>query len=212
LTQNADATVQKLSAIHPDMSAGELVRLKLCDHPIFSKPSWTIQLGTQLSILSENDQSELTNTLPNFGIAADISFNKYVGNVRFSQSLGFSQYAQSNGKYINGRYLNTNQRLNTVQFTSTVGYDWKRLNVYGGFMFSRLLSGMEENQTKVTNVYTVNSIQLGLTGGIDAKVKQFNNGSSLSLGAQYQWIPKLESSNVTFENIQGVRFQTKFSF
>jgi hypothetical protein len=34
----------------------------------------------------------------------------------------------------------------------------------------------------------------------------------LSAGAQYQWIPTIESSNVTFENIQGIKIQAKISF
>lgn len=174
---------------------------------------WALQVGTQLSILEETDQSRLTTTLPKFGMAADLSFRHRTGPVQLIHALGMSQYSQGSGKYVNGRYRNTEQRLNTLQWSSAAGYNYRRFTVYGGVLFSRVLNGLEQNQSKVTKVYEFSSIQLGATGGIDMRILSFpHSGKAISVGIQYQWIPSPEGKSQSFENIQGIRLQGKFSF
>ena len=174
---------------------------------------WTFQIGTQLSVLQETDQSRLTSVFPKLGMAADLSFRHRVGPVQLIHALGVSQYSQDAGKYVNGRYRNTEQRINTMQWSSSAGYTYRRLTVYGGVLFSKMLNGLEQNQSKVTKVYNFNSIQLGATGGIDIRIVSFGqSGKHISVGGQYQWIPNLSGKNQSFENIHGIRFQAKFSF
>lgn len=174
---------------------------------------WTIQIGTQLSILQEMNQSNFTSTLPKFGVAADLSFRHRVKSVQLIHALGISQYSQDAGKYINGRYATTQQHINTLQLSSSIGYSYRRLTVYGGLLFSKVLNGLESNQSKVTKVYSFRTIELGATAGIDFKIISFPvSGKHISVGAQYQWIPNLSGPSQSFENLHGIRFQTKFSF
>lgn len=212
---NQSVDVEPLSnlvAIEPSFIVPELNRLGNVPSTHFLHPTWTVQLGSQWSFIGENNRSAFSSAMPKLGLAMDVSYSRSLGNWRFTQSAGFSQYAQNNGRYVNGRYLNTNQRLNTFQLSSSVGYELNRFHVFGGIMVARLLGGLEENKSQVTNVYTVSELRMGITGGLDYRIKDFKNGMMLSAGAQYQWIPKLESSNVVFENIQGLKLQTKISF
>jgi hypothetical protein len=174
---------------------------------------WTVQVGTQLSILQERNQSLLTSTLPKFGLAADLSYRHRLGSVQFIHAIGMSQYSQAAGKYINGRYATTNQRINAFQFSSSIGYNYKRFTVYGGILVSKALNGLEVNNTAITQVYNVDQLQVGFTSGVDFRIASFpNSGKHISIGTQYQWLPSYSGSKASFENIQGLRFQTKFSF
>lgn len=174
---------------------------------------WTVQVGAQLSILQERDQALLTSTLPRFGLAADMSYRHKVGPFQLIHSIGVSQYSQSSGKYVNGRHLITNQQVNAAQFHSTVGYTYKRFTVYGGFLVSKMLNGLEQNDNTVTKVYDFGRLQAGLTAGVDVRLLTFpRSGNQISFGSQYQWIPSAGGAKSSFENIQGLRFQTKFSF
>lgn len=174
---------------------------------------WTAQVGAQLSILHERDQALLTSTLPRFGLAADMSYRHKVGPFQLIHSIGVSQYSQSSGKYVNGRHLITNQQVNAAQFHSSVGYTYKRFTIYGGLLVSKMLNGLEQNENTVTKVYDFGRLQAGLTAGIDVRILTFpRSGNQLSFGSQYQWIPSAGGAKSSFENIQGLRFQTKFSF
>lgn len=174
---------------------------------------WTAQVGAQLSILQERNQELLTSTLPRFGLAADLSYRHKVGPFQLIHSLGVSQYSQAAGKYVNGRHLITNQQVNAAQLHSTVGYTYKRFTLYGGLLVSKMLNGLEQNDNTVTKVYDFGRLQAGLTAGIDVRILTFpRSGNQLSFGSQYQWIPSSGGSKSSFENIQGLRFQTKFSF
>ena len=174
---------------------------------------WTVQVGAQLSILQERNQALLTSTFPKLGLAADLSYRHRLGPVQFIHAIGMSQYSQSAGKYINGRYATTNQRVNALQFSSSIGYNYKRFTVYGGVLVSKALNGLEVNNTAITQVYNFDQIQVGFTSGIDFRIASFpNSGKHISIGSQYQWLPSYSGSKASFENIQGIRFQTKFSF
>lgn len=174
---------------------------------------WTVQVGTQLSILQERNQALLTSTFPKLGLAADLSYRHRLGSVQFIHAIGMSQYSQEAGKYINGRYATTNQRINTLQFSSSVGYTYKRFTVYGGILVSKALNGLEVNNVAITQVYNFDQVQMGFTSGIDFRIASFpNSGKHISIGSQYQWLPSYSGSKASFENIQGIRFQTKFSF
>lgn len=174
---------------------------------------WTVQVGTQLSILEERNQALLTSTFPKLGLAADLSYRHRLGSVQFIHAIGMSQYSQSAGKYINGRYATTNQRINALQFSSSIGYNYKRFTIYGGVLVSKALNGLEINNAAITQVYNFDQIQVGFTSGIDFRIASFpNSGKHISIGSQYQWLPSYSGSKASFENIQGIRFQTKFSF
>lgn len=174
---------------------------------------WTVQVGTQLSILEERNQALLTSTFPKLGLAADLSYRHRLGSVQFIHAIGMSQYSQAAGKYINGRYATTSQRINSLQFSSSIGYNYKRFTVYGGVLVSKALNGLEQNNAAITQVYNFDEVQVGFTGGIDFRIASFpNSGKHISIGSQYQWLPSYSGSKASFENIQGIRFQTKFSF
>ena len=174
---------------------------------------WTVQVGTQLSILQERNQALLTSTFPKLGLAADLSYRHRLGSVQFIHAVGMSQYSQAAGKYINGRYATTDQRINALQFSSSVGYNYKRFTVYGGLLVSKALNGLEQNNAAITQVYNFDQVQVGFTSGIDFRIASFpRSGKHISIGSQYQWLPSYSGSKASFENIQGIRFQTKFSF
>lgn len=174
---------------------------------------WTAQVGAQLSILQERDQELLTSTLPRFGLAADMSYRHKVGPFQLIHSIGVSQYSQTSGKYVNGRHLITSQQVNAAQFHSTIGYTYKRFTLYGGLLVSKMLNGLEQNENTVTKVYDFGKAQAGLTAGLDVRLFTFpRSGNQLSFGSQYQWIPSSGGVKSSFENIHGLRFQTKFSF
>lgn len=187
------------------------------DNSLLSPPKpiqhWTIQAGTQLSILQERNRELLTSTMPRFGMAADVSYRHRIQSFQLIHALGMSQYSQGAGKYINGRYCNTDQHINTLQFSSSLAYTYKRFTFYGGILLSRMLSGLEQKNDAVTQVYNFNQVQPGFTGGIDFRLTTLRRtGQTISLGSQYQWLPSLSTQKTSFENIQGIRFQAKFSF
>ncbi|ASS47459.1 MAG: hypothetical protein A3D31_16605 [Candidatus Fluviicola riflensis] len=174
---------------------------------------WTVQVGTQLSILQERNQAMYTSTFPKLGLAADLSYRHRLGSFQFIHAIGLSQYSQEAGKYLNGRYATTNQRINALQFSSSIGYNYKRFTVYGGLLVSKALNGLEHNNNAITQVYNFDEVQVGFTSGIDFRIASFpNSGKHISIGSQYQWLPSYSGSKASFENIQGIRFQTKFSF
>ncbi|AEA44067.1 hypothetical protein [Fluviicola taffensis] len=176
------------------------------------KPRFSVQVGGQFSFINENNRTAFSSSLPRIGIAADFQYHLYAKNIRFTQDFGFSQYAQSNGSYVNGRYRNSNQRLNTVYFMSSVGYTFKGVTVYGGVTVNRLLSGYEESRTAITNVYNSKKLQVGAAAGIDYHFTPFKNKTALGVGLQYQFLSQLKSGNALFEDIHGVKLQLKYSF
>lgn len=178
----------------------------------YLKPRWSIGVGSQFSIINEKNRSALTSAMPQFGWAGDLASHLYFGQFRWTNGLGFAQYSQGNGRYMNGRYETTNQRLNTAYFMSTGGYVYKGFSVYGGFTINKLLNGYEQNNRVMTNVYNSKNIQLGGIAGIDYNLKPFRNKSCIGFNMQYQFVPQLKSSNQLFNDIHGIRFQIKFSF
>lgn len=176
------------------------------------RPKFSVLVGGQFSFINEKNRSAFSSSIPSMGIAADLQYHTYLGKVRFTQGLGFSQYAQSNGSYINGRYTSSNQKLNTIHLISSVGYTFKGVTVYGGVSLNRLLNGYEESRTTITNVYNSNQLQLGATAGVDYHFAPFKNKTALGLGMQYQFVSRLKSGNAVFNDIQGVKLQIKYSF
>lgn len=176
------------------------------------KPRFSALVGGQFAFINEKDRSAFSSSIPSMGIAADFQYHAYLGKVRFTQDLGFSQYAQSNGSYVNGRYTNSNQKLNTIYLMSAVGYTFKGITFYGGISVNRLLNGYEENRTTITNVYNSKKLQVGATAGIDYHFTPFRNKTALGLGMQYQFVSRLKSENTVFNDIQGVKLQIKYSF
>ena len=127
------------------------------------------------------------------GIAADFQYHTYLRKWRFTQDVGFSQYAQSNGGYVNGRYTSSNQKLNTIYLSSSVGYTFRGVTISGGIAVNRLLNGYEESRTAITNVYNSKKLQVGATAGVDYHFTPFRNKTALGLGVQYQFISRLKS-------------------
>lgn len=176
------------------------------------KPRFSVQFGGQFSLINEKNKSAFSSSLPSMGIAADVQYHYYIGNIRLTQDLGFSQYAQSNGSYINGRYVSSDQRLNTIFLMSSAGYTYRGATVYGGISINRLLGGYEANRSMITNVYNSNKFQVGATAGIDYHIAPFKNKTALGVGMQYQFVSRLKSGNAVFSDIQGVKLQIKYSF
>ncbi|WP_430404796.1 hypothetical protein [Fluviicola sp.] len=176
------------------------------------KPRFSALVGGQFAFINEKDRSAFSSSIPSMGIAADFQYHLYSGRFRFTQDLGFSQYAQSNGSYVNGRYTNSNQKLNTIYLMSAIGYTFKGVTFYGGISVNRLLNGYEENRTAITNVYNSKKLQVGATAGIDYHFTPFRNKTALGLGMQYQFVSRLKSENTVFNDIQGVKLQIKYSF
>jgi len=176
------------------------------------KPRFSALVGGQFAFINEKDRSAFSSSIPSMGLAADFQYHLYSGKFRFTQDLGFSQYAQSNGSYVNGRYMNSNQKLNTIYLMSAIGYTFKGVTVYGGISVNRLLNGYEESRTTITNVYNSKKLQVGATAGIDYHFTPFRNKTALGLGMQYQFVSRLKSENAVFNDIQGVKLQIKYSF
>lgn len=176
------------------------------------KPRFSALVGGQFAFINEKDRSAFSSSIPSMGIAADFQYHLYSGKFRFTQDLGFSQYAQSNGSYVNGRYMNSNQKLNTIYLMSAIGYTFKGVTVYGGISVNRLLNGYEESRTTITNVYNSKKLQVGATAGIDYHFTPFRNKTALGLGMQYQFVSRMKSENAVFNDIQGVKLQIKYSF
>lgn len=176
------------------------------------RPRFSVLMGGQFSFIDEKNRSAFSSSLPSMGIAADFQYHAYLRKWRFTQDIGFSQYAQSNGSYINGRYTNSNQKLNTIYLSSSVGYTFRGVTISGGITVNRLLNGYEENRTAITNVYNSKKLQIGATAGVDYHFTPFRNKTALGLGVQYQFVSRLKSENTVFNDIQGVKLQIKYSF
>ncbi len=176
------------------------------------RPKFSVLVGGQFAFINEKNRSAFSSSLPSMGIAADVQYHAYVRNLRFTQNLGFSQYAQSNGSYVNGRYTNSNQKLNTIHLMSSIGYTFKGVTISGGITVNRLLNGYEENRTAITNVYNSKKLQIGAAAGVDYHFTPFKNRTALGLGIQYQFVSRLKSENTVFNDIQGVKLQIKYSF
>ncbi|MNK05561.1 hypothetical protein D3C87_234440 [compost metagenome] len=176
------------------------------------RPRFSVLVGGQFAFINEKNRTAFSSSIPSMGLAADMQYHIYSGKFRFTQDLGFSQYVQSNGSYINGRYMSSNQKLNTIHFISSIGYTYKGVTVYGGLALNRLLNGYEASRTTITNVYNSNKLQLGATAGVDYHFMPFNNKTALGVGVQYQLVSKLKSGNAMFNDIQGVKLQIKYSF
>lgn len=176
------------------------------------KPRFTISVGSQCTFINEDRKRVLNSSLPSMGVSADFQYHAYVKQVRFTQSIGFGQYAQSNGRYLNGRYLNSLQRLNTLYLATAVGYKFNHITLFGGVSLSKLLNGYESNRMYITNVYNSKSVQLGALAGIDYHFKPFKNNTAMGLGLQYNYVSKLKSGNTQFKDMQGINLQVKFSF
>lgn len=176
------------------------------------KPRFSVLVGGQFSFINEKNRDAFSSSLPSMGIAADAQYHAYLRKWRFTQDLGFSQYAQSNGSYVNGRYTNSSQKLNTIHLMSSVGYTFKGVTFYGGIAVNRLLNGYEENRTAITNVYNSKKLQIGAMAGVDYHFTPFRNKTALGLGVQYQFVSRLKSENTVFNDIQGVKLQLKYSF
>jgi hypothetical protein len=176
------------------------------------RPRFSALVGGQFAFIDEKNRSAFSSSLPSMGIAADFQYHTYLRRWRFTQDVGFSQYAQSNGSYVNGRYTNSNQKLNTIYLSSSVGYTFKGVTISGGIAINRLLNGYEESRTAITNVYNSKKLQVGATAGVDYHFTPFRNKTALGLGVQYQFISRLKSENTVFNDIQGVKLQIKYSF
>lgn len=176
------------------------------------RPKFSVLVGGQFSFINEKNRSAFSSSLPSMGIAGDFQYHTYLRKWRFTQDVGFSQYAQSNGSYINGRYTNSNQKLNTIYLSSSVGYTFRGVTISGGITVNRLLNGYEESRTAITNVYNSKKLQIGATAGVDYHFTPFRNKTALGLGVQYQFVSKMKSENTVFNDIQGVKLQIKYSF
>jgi hypothetical protein len=126
--------------------------------------------------------------------------------------LGFSQFTSEKGRYINGRYLTANQKLNVAQAKIQFGYSFNRIRFNVGVNANRIVSGYESQGETISNVYDVPQIKFGFNGGFEVKLKTFKNKDNISVATNYQFIPKLVSKNAEFESIEAVNFQLKYAF
>ena len=175
-------------------------------------PSWYVSAGSQFALLREVKNGPLTSTVPRLGAIGEIghSFNK--NRFFMTQSLGFSQFTSEKGRYINGRYLTANQKLNVAQAKIQFGYSFNRIRFNVGVNANRIVSGYESQGETISNVYDVPQIKFGFNGGFEVKLKTFKNKDNISVATNYQFIPKLVSKNAEFESIEAVNFQLKYAF
>ncbi|WP_341901975.1 hypothetical protein [Fluviicola taffensis] len=206
------ATLDELGRKEISVQPGVIGDFEFLPYKSPFKPRFSALVGGQFAFINEKDRSAFSSSIPSMGIAADFQYHLYSRRFRFTQDLGFSQYAQSNGSYVNGRYTNSNQKLNTIYLMSAIGYTFKGVTFYGGISVNRLLNGYEENRTTITNVYNSKKLQVGATAGIDYHFTPFRNKTALGLGMQYQFVSRLKSENTVFNDIQGVKLQIKYSF
>lgn len=176
------------------------------------RPRFSAQVGGQFSFINENRREQFTSSLPSMGIAANFQYHFYSKFFRYTQDFGFSQYVQTNGNYINGKFLSTYQRLNTIYLSSAVGFRMNNLTVFGGVSANYMINGYESNSRYITNVYSSNRVQLGAIAGLDYHFSPFKNKTAMGVSAQYQFVSKLKSGNTQFNDIQGVKLQIKYSF
>lgn len=196
----------------PEMTCGELGRYSF-DLPKPGFVSWTFSAGTQLSIVNENNRSALSSSMPRFGIAADLGFNRHFNrHWGFSQSFGYAEFSQTNGKYVKGRYLNSLQRMSTVQATSSVFYSLNHFDFNAGLVFTRVLNGAEQENNTIINIYNTSSVQAGISCGLSYTFSPRRDRIRYGLGAQYQWIPQINAGNAVFDDVQGMKLQAKISF
>lgn len=176
------------------------------------EPSWFVSAGSQFALLREVKNGPLTSTVPRLGAIGEIghSFNK--NRFFMTQSLGFSQFTSEKGRYINGRYLTANQKLNVAQAKVQFGYSFNRIRFNVGINANRIISGYESQGQTISNVYDVPQIKLGFNGGFEVKLKTFKNKDNISVATNYQFIPKLVSKNAEFESIEAINFQLKYAF
>ena len=180
--------------------------------PIMKPSPFHVRVGTQLAMLNESEGSQFNNFFPRAAWTFDVGYTRRISGIELGATIGVTQFAQESGKYINGRYFNSSQKLNTLQVSATAGKDLGRWTVYGGVQVNKLLFGIEERSNMVTNIYNSNKWNLGATAGVDILLNQFNNGDHIDLGVQYQYIPQMRSSNAVFKDVQGLKFQLKYAF
>lgn len=176
------------------------------------RPKFSIAFGGQFSILNEKNLRQYSSLTPNMGITADFQYHTYLRNIRFTQDIGFSQYAQNKGNYNNGRYITSIQKLNTLYLSSSIGYTHKNFTVYGGVSINRLINGYEQNKHYISNVYTAKKMQVGGILGMDYHISPFRNKTAMGIGLQYQLVSQIKGENTTFNNLQGLKLQIKYSF
>lgn len=217
-TRFADLSFDEIPTLDSKLADFEVTQWELGDFTLIPqdksnfKPRFSVQIGGQFAFINENRREQFASSLPSMGIAADLQYHAYFKQIRFTQNIGFSQYVQSNGNYVNGKFMSTYQRLNTLYLSSAVGFRYQNLTLFGGVSMNHLLNGYESNSRYITNVYQSNKIQLGAIAGLDYHFSPFKNKTAMGVGVQYQWVSKIKSGNTLFNDIQGVKLQIKYSF
>ncbi len=180
--------------------------------PRTKEPNWFVSGGTQLALLKETANGPLTSTTPTLGYIGE--FGHTFNRSRFfsTQSVGFSQFTSEKGRYINGRFMTSNQKLNVAQAKLQFGISLNKIRFSAGVNLNRIISGYESQANKITNVYDVPKMKFGFTGGLEVRLKSFKNSSNIGLGLNYQYIPKLVSKNAEFNRIEAVNLQLKYAF
>lgn len=192
-------------------TSGKVQRLPIDFHRTFT-PSLSVSFGPQLSIIQSSDQNNLMTHAPRLGMTAQVGYRKTFKAFFAEQKVGFAQFAQTNGRYINGRYYNSNQRLNTLQFNTGIGLRYKRFDIGTSVGLTKVLNGTEQQVNKITNIYNPTKLELGLGAEIGARLTSNESKTQVGISLGYQWIPTITSSNVTFSDVQGLSFKTKISF
>ncbi len=191
--------------------SGRVQRLPIDFHRSYT-PSFYVAFGPQFSIINSSDQNSLMTQAPRIGLAASAGYRKSFKTFFVDQNIGFSQFSQTNGRYINGRYFNSNQRLNTLQVSTSAGIVVQRVELSAGVNFTKVVNGNEQQLNKITNVYNATALQLGLTGELGMRLTSKEKPTQIGVGIKYQWIPSITTSNVQFNDVQGLTLKTKISF
>lgn len=214
---NADLKLEEINKLAPrdavlefDKSVSDFVFIPLTTNII--KPHFSIAFGGQFGLMNEKNLRQYSSFTPNMGIAANFQYHSYWKNIRFTQDVGFSQYVQNKGNYNNGRFVTSTQKLNTISLSSSVGYTHKNFTAFAGISVNRLLNGYEENKNYISNVYTTKKMQVGGILGMDYHFAPFKNKTAMGIGLQYQLVSQMKGENTTFNNLQGLKLQLKFSF
>lgn len=206
-------TQLKLNPLRMTLEEKNVIGLFL---PIRKTPyhHWTIHVGMHSAWFRETGESDrLTTVIPKVGATVELSYKIRIRGFQLHNNLGVAQFNQKSGKYINGRHLQSDQKIQAIQFASNLAYSRDRWTFFAGPMFTKFMNGVEERSKVITKVYNFKQIHAGVTAGIDYQlVYNANTGRHLSVGAQYQFTPNIVGENAQFQKLNVVRLQMKYSF
>ncbi len=171
-----------------------------------------IELGTQVSLLTQNTEEEVQSLQPRLGFVGALSLNRNWRKITFEQQFSFAQYQQTNGTFEKGGYNEGVQRINSLQLGANVGYQFKYFSLYTGAFANKVISGTEKRRNTITSIYERKDINLGYAFGVNIPILQLKNGVKTDIGMQYNITPYKDDKSFDFDKIHGLKLSAKILF